>query len=103
MKIVYTPQAKADLKEIRDYIKTVLQNPTAAQNITTKVIRNIHLLSAQPYIGISLSEKTGRDTEYRCLISGNYGVFYLVKENHIQIIRILDLRTDYMKSVFADD
>lgn len=54
-----------------------------------------------PNSGVSMQEKTGRETNYSCLISGNYGIFYLVSGNHIQIIRILDLRTDYMRIIFS--
>lgn len=99
MKLVYTPQSRQDLREIRDYIADDLKNPAAAKNITEKILKTAHLLSDQPYLGVSLNEKTGRDTDYRCLFSGNYGIFYLVSENRICIIRILDLRTDYMRII----
>lgn len=101
MKIIYTPQAREDLREIRDYISDVLKNPVAAKNVSEKVLKTAHILSEQPNSGVSLSEKTGRETAYRCLISGNYGIFYLEMNNCVQIIRILDLRTDYMRIIFT--
>lgn len=100
MKIVYTPQSREDLREIKDYISSVLKNPEAAKNITSKILKTAHILTEQPNSGISMQEKTGRETEYRCLISGNYGIFYIVLNNKIRIIRILDLRTDYLRSIF---
>ena len=102
MKIIYSPQARDDLREIKSYVSDVLKNPIAAKNVTEKIIKSIHRLCEQPNLGFSLSEKTGRDTEYLCLLSDNHGIFYLKKENTIQIIRILDLRTDYMRIVFDE-
>ena len=102
MRITYTPQARTDLREIRDYISQTLRNPTAAKNVTDKVIKSIHLLADQPMLGVSVEEKTGRSTAYRCLFSGNYGVFYIPGTDAIQVIRILDLRTDYMRTIFGN-
>ena len=102
MKIVYSPQARDDLREIRDYIAHILKNPLAAKNITDKIIKSIHLLSDQPHLGIDVAEKTGRSTDYRCLFSGNYGVFYIPDNDKIEVIRILDLRTDYMRTIFSN-
>ncbi len=101
MKIIYTPQAREDLRDIRNYIADVLKNPVASKNMVAKILKTAHILSDQPNSGISLSEKTGRETDYRCIISGNYGIFYLVMNDNIQIMRILDLRTDYMRIIFS--
>lgn len=100
MKIVYTPAAREDLREIKSYITNELKNPIAANNVTKKIINNIHTLSDFPQLGISVQEKTGRETDARCLISGNYGVIYSC-DNDVKIIRILDLRTDYMHLIFV--
>lgn len=102
MRITYTPQARTDLREIRDYISQTLRNPTAAKSVTDKVIKSVHLLSDQPMLGVSVAEKTGRATDYRCLLTGNYGVFYIPGTDAIRVIRILDLRTDYMRTIFGN-
>ena len=99
MKIVYTPAARNDLREIKAYISQNLKNPAASKNITDKIIRSIHNLAEFPNSGISVQEKTGRETDCRCLISDNYGIIYSV-QNTVQIIRVLDLRTDYMRFIF---
>ena len=101
MKIIYTPQAREDLREIKEYISSVLKNPNAGKNVTSKILKTAHILAELPNSGFSMEEKTGRETNYRCLISGNYGIFYLISGNRIQIIRILDLRTDYMRIIFS--
>ena len=101
MKIIYTPQAREDLREIKEYISSVLENPNAGKNVTSRILKTAHILAELPNSGFSMEEKTGRETNYRCLISGNYGIFYLISENRIQIIRILDLRTDYVRIIFS--
>lgn len=103
MRIFYSPQARSDLNDIHEYISTNLQNPTAAKNIISKITKSAELLSDQAQLGFSVAEKTGRDTDIRCLLSGNYGVFYQIISAEILIVRILDVRTDYMKYVFADE
>lgn len=102
MKIVYTPQAREDLREIKHYISHNLQNPVAAKNVTDGIIKSIHRLSFMQNLGIELSEKIGRETDYRCLFSGNYGIFYIVSDNAVRIYRILDLRTDYMRVILSE-
>ena len=102
MKLSYTPQARADLREIQGYIADHLQNPTAAKHITTMVLKSAGHLTDFPRLGFSVSEKTGRETDARCLFSGNYGIFYIVDEESILVLRILDARTDYMKCVFEE-
>lgn len=102
MKIRYTPQAQADLREIRDYIADVLKNPTAAKNVTDKIIRTCHLLCDQPNMGASLESKTGRETNYRHLICENHIAFYEIEFECVCIVRILDGRTDYMRTIFSD-
>ena len=101
MKLYYAPQARADLREIQGYISQNLQNPSAAKNIISKILKSASLLSGQPRLGFSVSEKTGRETDIRCLFSGNYVIFYKITEAGILVVRILDARTDYMKYVFA--
>ncbi|MBQ4544791.1 MAG: type II toxin-antitoxin system RelE/ParE family toxin [Oscillospiraceae bacterium] len=102
MKIVYSPQARKDLLELREYISNVLKNSVAAKNVTDKILKTVHLLQEQPNIGIRLSEKTGRDTDYLCLFVGKYGAIYRIEDEKINIVRILDLRTDYMRIVFEE-
>ncbi|OQA50139.1 MAG: Plasmid stabilization system protein [Firmicutes bacterium ADurb.Bin300] len=100
MKIVYAPQAKADLSEIRGYIRDELKNPAAAKNTVEKILKTCNLLAANPNAGFALEGKIGRESDYRCLVSGNYIAFYRV-ENRVEIMRILDGRTDPMRVVFG--
>ena len=102
MNVFYSPQARIDLNEIHDYIYQNLKSPIAAKNVISKIVNSADLLSNQSMLGLSVAEKTGRDTDMRCLFSGNYGIFYQIISDEILIVRIIDVRTDYMKYIFAE-
>lgn len=102
MIIRYTPAAREDLAQTKEYIEMVLKNPIAAQNVTNRIIQKCSILKEQPMCGVSLSERTGRDTDLRFLVCENRLAFYRIDGNYISIIRILDGRTNYMKVIFPD-
>ena len=98
MKLRYTPQAIADIEEIRDYISQELQNPEAAKNILRKISKDAAALKAMPRLGVELRKKTGRDMDGRVLISGQYMLIYEVEEE-ISVLRVLDTRVDYLRMI----
>ena len=102
MKIVYSPQAREDLREIKQYISEELANPTAAARITNKVIKDCSNLKSNPLLGAELKNKFDVDTDMRYLISANYIAFYRIIDNDICVIRIRDGRTNYLQLLFRD-
>ena len=100
MKLRYTPRAREDLLEIKQYIAIDLYNPSAADSVIQNIVNSCSKLKEYPNMGIDLSKKIERDTELRYIITGKYLAFYHVEENYISIIRILDSRTNYMKILF---
>lgn len=102
MRIVFTPMAHQDLRDIHDYISDTLKNPEAAKSIIHKILLSCQRLGDFPNLGVSLQEKTGLDTNYRCLFCHNYIVFYTVENSTITVSRILDGRTEYIKTVFLE-
>ena len=101
MKLRYTPAAILDLQEIRDYIQDVLLNPDAAQNVLKNIADSCRKLKNQPYMGVELRKKLGREIDGYCIITGKYIVIYDVDEA-VSILRVLDTRTDYVKVLLAD-
>lgn len=101
MRLRYTPEAREDLRALKQYIAVELCNPSAADTVTQNIVHSCSGLKEQPYMGIELSEKTGRDTDLRYLVTGRHLVFYCVKESNISIMRILDSRTNYMQVLFG--
>lgn len=100
MKLRYTPAARSDLREIREYIGGMLNNPIAANRITAGILENCSHLKEQPRMGAELSEKTGRETDLRYLICGKHIAFYRIEKDTVSVIRILDGRTNYLRVLF---
>lgn len=99
MKLRYTPEAMADLLEIEDYITNTLLAPEAARNVLGKIATSCGKLKNQPYMGVELRRKIGRDVDGYCLISGTYMVIYYVDDEAVSVIRVLDTRTDYLRAI----
>lgn len=103
MKLRYTPQARADLRAIRAYIAQTLANPQAAERITRQLLQSCQRLKAYPKLGLTLADKLSIKADLRCLVSGNYLVFYRVEPEYVSVIRILDGRTDYLQVLFREE
>lgn len=97
MKLRYTPQARIDLQELRQYISVDLCNPSAANHVIANILQSCSNLKNQPLMGIYLKDKIERDTDLQYIISGKHLVFYRIENEYISIIRILDSRTNYLK------
>lgn len=97
MKLVIAPAARDDLLEIKEYISVKLCNPTAAVNVVKRIISDYKKLPDSPEIGIPLDRKIPVKTPFRFIISGNYLVFYQVKNDTVEIHRILYKGRDYFR------
>lgn len=100
-KLRITPAAASDLAEIKAYISLELHNPQAAQRIVKSITHDLRHLQQNPHLGFSVSTKTGRETDLRALLSGNYFLFYRVEIEAVQVARILDGRQDYLRVLFG--
>lgn len=102
MKLIYTPKAREDLRDIKHYITDTLQNKIAAENISKMILKDCSLLKDNPLLGVDLSGKIDKQTDLRFLIIKNYIAFYKVENDVIKIIRIRNTRTNYMNIIFND-
>lgn len=103
MTIKYRPAAIADLRRTVDYLSLELKNPKAASRLKTKILHNISHLKKHPNLGGKLSEKVeGYETEMRFLVVESQLVFYKVEDSTVEIVRILDGRTDYLARIFSE-
>ena len=100
-KLRITPAAASDLAEIKAYISLELHNPQAAQRIVKSLTHDLRHLQQNPHLGFSVSAKTGRETDLRALLSGNYFLFYRVEIEAVQVARSLDGRQDYLRVLFG--
>ena len=101
MRLKYRPAAIADVRRAADYIEKVLKNRSAAQRLKTKILQGASLLKENPQMGTLLSSKyDGLDTSIRFIVISKQLVFYEISDDVVEIIRVLDGRTDYLVHLF---
>ena len=94
--IEYSLDAKQDLIEIKQYIKYNLQEPEIAQKLILKIRKEISTLKNNPEIYTIIDDDIIKKLEIRKLIIDNYNVFYRIKNNNIQIVRIMYGRRNWI-------
>jgi len=85
--------AEEDFTEIVSYIAA--DNPKAADEIATKIEKNLELLSENPFLGRIPRDEELKKLGYRYLIIQNYIIFYTIENNKIFIHRLLHSARNY--------
>lgn len=101
MELYYTPRAKEDLHDIKEYVIEKFEDEKLALDVLMRITKMIRQLTTFPYLGKELVGLTGIYTEYRSLFFEKNYVFYRIEENRICVIRILNEKQDYMKILFG--
>jgi plasmid stabilization system protein ParE len=97
MKVVYRPAAIEDIQSTAAYIENELKNPQAAERFKERILYSVSLLKDNPNMGIFLSDKYDFiKSDYRYIIVNKQIVFYEIYEDTIEVVRVLDGRTDYL-------
>ena len=100
MKIIYKKTAIDDLLNTENYIISQSNNKQAAQKLKSTLVNTISLLKDNPFLGPKMSDRFHVDTSLRYLVISKQLVFYNIKNDNIEIIRILDSRQDYLSLLF---
>jgi len=87
--IEYLPLFQQELDAIVDYISITLEAPRAALNLVDELDKEIKKLKTFPNAHRLYRPVKPIKTTYRILTVGNYLVFYVVLEKHIEIHRII--------------
>ena len=90
------------MDDIWDYIVSELQNRSAAERVTNRIMDAVDQLKSFATMGTPLSSIADVSSEYRYLVSGNYMVFYRVQDSDVYIDRVLYGRSNYMSILFND-
>ncbi len=102
MKIQYRPAAIADLAATSEYIQTRLHNPSAAAKLRADILHGISRLADTPEMGTLLRSKYEEiESDVRFLVIRKQMVFYEIHDQSVEVIRILDGRTDYLAQLFG--
>ncbi len=102
VKIQFSPEAAADLQQIKAYITEDLCNEQAAVATIAKITKQIRILSDYPESGAPLSSIIDMETHYRFLVCGHYTAFYRVKDHTVYIVRILYGRRNFAQILFPE-
>lgn len=95
-KIEYSKDSKQDLIGIKQYIKYNLQEPEIAQKLISKIKNEINNLNNNPKIYAIIDDELIKRLEIKKLIVDNYIVFYRIKNNNIEIVRIMYGRRNWI-------
>ena len=94
--IEYSRESKQDLIGIKQYIKYNLQEPETAQKLITKIRNEINNLKHNPEMYSIIDDDRIKKLEIRKLIVNNYIVFYRIKKENIEIVRIMYGRRNWI-------
>ncbi len=90
MRVFWTPDARARLKEIEDYIAKA-NSPAVAREVATRIIRNVLSLEHGPPItGKPLRQYPDQDV--RELFERPYRVIFRVTPERIEVLTIMHYR-----------
>ena len=101
-KLYYSPEAKNDLIEIKEYIETELHSPAAAVSTIKNIMQRTQMLKQFPEMGAMLSTIVKIDTDYRFLVCENYIAFYRAESSAIYIDRVIYGKRDYISILFGE-
>ena len=91
--VLIYPKAESDLSDIGDYFENVLKS--SPNKLFGKILDHISFLETDPLIHPLAQDDVLRSKGYRFIPVDNFLIFYIVKENTIQIHRILFGRRQY--------
>ncbi len=92
-RVLIFPSAKRDLQEIVDYIGQFSEE--AALRIYDGLVERIGTLIQMPQRYPFVKDRALRARGYRVLVADGYLVFYVVKEQAVEIRRVLHGRRRY--------
>lgn len=101
-KVEISPIARADLREIGDYISRELRNPDAALRVIQRFRKTVKPLAEFPEMGAPLLAAGKQSVPYRYLVCGSYLIFYHIGGEAVYIDRVLYGRRDYLALLFGD-
>lgn len=97
--IRYLPLARQDLTAITTYIADYLKAPKAAIDLLDTLDQSISRLEQFPYSCKVYQPIKALEDEYRLLPVQNYAVFYVVKEQVVEIHRVVYAKMNLSKII----
>ncbi len=89
MKVIVSARAKQDL--LRIYLFIAQHSPNAATAAIQRIDARLEQVSRFPFIG---RKRPSLGPEIRSLVAGHHLIFYVVGNDQIDVVRVLDGRMD---------
>ena len=99
MRLRFSPRSRDDLKEIGDYVSR--RSPRAAQALVRTLTDKYADLVHQPLRFAVLPHRP--ELEIRRRVVGCYLIFYTVKDDLVEVVRVLHGARDAESILFPDD
>ncbi len=103
--IVISEAAKADIAEAADYIKFVLKNPKASDDLLDEIEGKVKSLRTMPQIHQIIDDPVLGGFEVRAVLIKNFMAFYLIDEteNNVKLVRFLFQKSDWISIVGTEE
>ena len=95
MKLRINPLVAKYLKSIKDYIAE--DNADKALETIQEIYSQFENIQQFPYIGVDLSKRVSFKTDYKYVICGNYVVLYKIRDEYVEIYRVMNRHQDITK------
>lgn len=99
----WSPLSLSDMDDAYDFIFTRSESAEAAQKAIEAIVRTVKRLQTFPLSGRALDVLETSRISYRYAIAGNYLVFYHVDEDQVYVDRVLDGRSNYLRTLRLSD
>jgi len=96
MKICYSPTATDEMAAIHDYLCDNFGLKLANEKIA-KILEDIERLGEHPFMGRSVD---GNDQNLRRFYSAPNMIIYDICDDSLEILHVVDSRTDYIRKLF---
>jgi addiction module RelE/StbE family toxin len=93
-RVLIYPSAEHDLLEIKEYFETTLK--TSSTPLFEKFYAHLDMLETNPFAYPCLKDAYLHQLGYRMIPIDNFLVFYIVKEDVVQIHRFLYGKRNYL-------
>jgi len=100
--LVFSTEARQDLKKIQEYISNEQESPQAALKVIENILNRIERLISFPDTGTLLSPKINFPTNYRYARAVSHLIFYRHENSNIYIDRIIHEKRDFITILFPD-
>lgn len=99
-KLIYTPKALDDLKEIKLYISKQFGEDKAKICIQ-EIATTARCLETFPEEGLCLEDMIDYPTDYHYLVAKPNYIFYRIESDTVRIIHILNEKQDFLQKLFG--